>query len=483
MTEDTTSLCSSRAGDLSPLPMAAPADDVAGALRDYLKGVLRCAGIDAGWLLVQLCEPFASDPFFVATSVAEGPVAETTESRARAIVADICAGGSPDRLRLLRRGVYSGYLETEGTRLFRVPRSDGCSPVAAVGRASAQRVESSAAVGNLWIGLCCSDSAEAMDGSSAVCGQDTIRVLEQTPGTLVDVIGAGAQMAQQLCALENALKDPITGLARRSEFNAAVARTLSADGDGVWALLLINPDEFELVNERLGRGGGDRALREIGLQLREQCGPWRSAYHFGSAVFAVFGHFDDARGVLRGAEELRSDMSSRGYLGGTLRLKFSGGVCCVHPNERDDDLDDGEVVQRAWCALKASKVAGGSRAMVWGKDAMTGSMDAHDRLSGIFTADARKDYRNMLLRWETVQDITAHDEPAELSNAFLECIRSIFKPARAALIEQQHDGGSRVVGYAGDRIAEGIGTSAARMLEPLPAALRRLVERAWHSSR
>ena len=54
-------------------------------------------------------------------------------------------------------------------------------------------------------------------------------------------------------------------------------------------------------------------------------------------------------------------------------------------------------------------------------------------LSGVFTADTEKDYRNMLLLWETVALISSHPEPTEMAAAMIDRLATGFQPDRIVL--------------------------------------------------
>ena len=81
------------------------------------------------------------------------------------------------------------------------------------------------------------------------------------------------QTNQQLANSNELLKvqserDPLTGLANRRHFQAAM-RQLAADGKLSGTVYLIDIDHFKVINDRYGHGAGDAVLVEVAQRLRE----------------------------------------------------------------------------------------------------------------------------------------------------------------------------------------------------------------------
>jgi diguanylate cyclase (GGDEF)-like protein len=83
-----------------------------------------------------------------------------------------------------------------------------------------------------------------------------------------------------------ASEDPLTGLANRRAFEAALSAACAA-GDGQLALLLCDLDRFKQVNDTLGHAAGDTLLREIAARLREAANPGGMAARLGGDEFAI----------------------------------------------------------------------------------------------------------------------------------------------------------------------------------------------------
>jgi diguanylate cyclase (GGDEF)-like protein len=88
---------------------------------------------------------------------------------------------------------------------------------------------------------------------------------------------------------ERAGRDELTGLAGRESFAEQLAAVLASDGDGDGAaVLVVDIDDFVLVNETLGPAAGDELLRGVGRRLRECAGEQARVARFGGDEFALF---------------------------------------------------------------------------------------------------------------------------------------------------------------------------------------------------
>jgi diguanylate cyclase (GGDEF)-like protein/PAS domain S-box-containing protein len=154
-----------------------------------------------------------------------------------------------------------------------------------------------------------------------------------------------------LKALEhNGLYDPLTELPNRSLFidrlNGALERTRSAEGHR-FALLYIDLDLFQKVNDTLGYKHGDELLRLVGARLKSCLRQVDTLAHFSGDEFAILldGIKDYSAGV-RVAERILSDLSKPfKVFGHEVSITASIGVAMssrgyVGPSEplRDADL-------------------------------------------------------------------------------------------------------------------------------------------------
>jgi diguanylate cyclase (GGDEF)-like protein/PAS domain S-box-containing protein len=99
-------------------------------------------------------------------------------------------------------------------------------------------------------------------------------LLRDGSGEVVGILSSGEDITERLRAEEEisrlAYFDPLTGLPNRAQLEAELRRCVnrcSRSGRAV-ALLLVDLDNFKLVNDSFGHGAGDRLLRRIAGRLR-----------------------------------------------------------------------------------------------------------------------------------------------------------------------------------------------------------------------
>ena len=250
--------------------------------------------------------------------------------------------------------------------------------------------------------------------------------------------GALASHASQVSAI---LKDPVTGLSDRAGFQALLSeemRTAQLDSRPL-SLLLINPDDFALVNERFGREAGDSIVREISSRLRAILRSSDLIARYGGVIFGATladTPLADARQV---GDKLLRALTEAAFLDGAVRLGFSIGIAVFEPSQENirHPLD---LVRLADQALNAAKRLGGGTVIDWEQRSRTEETGNFDRLSGIFTGNMTKDYRNMVTLWDTIDVITVNPDFQKLASQVVEKLYSAFKPDRVGLFARSEGG-------------------------------------------
>ena len=98
--------------------------------------------------------------------------------------------------------------------------------------------------------------------------------LRDTAGEVTGILASGEDITERLRAEEEisrlAYFDPLTGLPNRAQLEAELRRCVHrcARAGRAVALLLVDLDNFKLVNDSFGHGAGDRLLRRIAGRLR-----------------------------------------------------------------------------------------------------------------------------------------------------------------------------------------------------------------------
>ena len=180
--------------------------------------------------------------------------------------------------------------------------------------------------GDVWIGLHYNSSGipkflrESPDKPGPSGNGESLCI----PQWLTQVLISGAQLAWQVYELSVLLKDSITGLAKRSALQIQVNRSLrqASENHRSCALALLNPNEFEQINQRYGRESGDVILREIGSVLEHNIRQPDSVCHYGGAVFAALLWLAEESEATSAADRLRKALSDHIYLNGEVRLDF-----------------------------------------------------------------------------------------------------------------------------------------------------------------
>lgn len=318
--------------------------------------------------------------------------------------------------------------------------SEGCKrPVAA------QQSRQTSIDGSVWLGLEF-DAKPAFDlltkHLSAPSTEPTVGPMSNE-NPLAWSLVFGLSMALQSQQMSNLLKDPVSRLPGRVEFQARLKLSLrkAMEQQQPISLALINPDDFGLINHRLGRESGDLALRELAEKLQSILRQSDALFRYGGAVFGIIMHLDAVEEANMAAERIRIALSQQVLLNGAVRLNCSIGFV-VYAAERLEaqEIDANEMMRRADRALNAAKLSGGGCTMQWEPGGLSSMVENLDRLNGIFTADTEKDYRNMLLLWDMVSVITAHGETQAIANAFVERLSATFKPKRVGLFEKTEQG-------------------------------------------
>ena len=304
----------------------------------------------------------------------------------------------------------------------------------------------------LWVGL------RYHGGSQAPFIADSFKRAQafmcEMPGCGEDwmmwTLGLSGYLAWESYRLSALHQDHVSQLPGRAEFQACLKseHETAVRERYPLALLLVNPDEFGLTNHRLGREMGDAALREVAMQLARNLRRSDGVFRYGGAVFCILMPATTPTAARAAADKLRQTLGKHGYLDGAARFAFSTGVAVYEPGDDvDSDVlgEPGELLRRADQALNAAKLSGGARTVVWSQDGGDSHLDTLDRLSGIFTADTEKDYRNMLLLWDTITVISSRPETEAIAAEFVDRVGSALGTERVSLYTGLQDDQPRLL--------------------------------------
>lgn len=180
---------------------------------------------------------------------------------------------------------------------------------------------------------------------------------------MIKVVRDGAADAQlQLRVAGFAVRDPLTGLANRAGFDAAVdaACVRAAGGEAIFAVVLCDVDHFKAVNDRLGHAAGDAVLRSVARVIESSCRSSDVPCRYGGEEFALVLPSTDGAGALRVADRLRNAIARTYTATGDdyAAVTASFGVAAWEPGCATPD----SLLRAADDRLYAAKAAGRNRA-------------------------------------------------------------------------------------------------------------------------
>ena len=164
-------------------------------------------------------------------------------------------------------------------------------------------------------------------------------------------------------ALQNALRDPLTGSGNRTAMDSTLKREVGlAQRNGTHlSLLVVDIDHFKKVNDEHGHAAGDCVLKDVAKTLASKSRATDSTYHayrFGGEEFVMLLNNTCLTGAMIAAERIRKALEemSTSYLDKMIQITGSIGVASL----REDD-DDATLFARADKALYEAKQRGRNR--------------------------------------------------------------------------------------------------------------------------
>lgn len=152
-------------------------------------------------------------------------------------------------------------------------------------------------------------------------------------GNSADLLQQVGRLRRRVAELEEqAVTDPLTGLLNRRGADAALRRILKRRGRGGRAsLIMLDLDRFKALNDSLGHGAGDAALRAVGEAVRGALRETDAAARWGGEEVLVVVE-DCLEGALATAERLRAairGLDLRAPEGTRFAVRASAGVAEV----------------------------------------------------------------------------------------------------------------------------------------------------------
>jgi diguanylate cyclase (GGDEF)-like protein/PAS domain S-box-containing protein len=205
------------------------------------------------------------------------------------------------------------------------------------------------------------------DGSVYIADQ-TITPVRDASGEIVNFIAVHQDITerknQDRRILHMAMHDPLTNLPNRRVLEEAVEGALRSAGRGEpSALLLMDVDNFKVINDTVGQSAGDRFLLEIAELLASAIRPCDVLARFGGDEFAILLQGATREMAQNIAERLRDAVGQTRFHenGYTFAPTVTIGIGLL----ADGESDAATVQALADSALHAGKEAGKNRVVVY----------------------------------------------------------------------------------------------------------------------
>jgi diguanylate cyclase (GGDEF)-like protein/PAS domain S-box-containing protein len=197
--------------------------------------------------------------------------------------------------------------------------------------------------------------------------EDSTAPIRNREGRVVGAVVVFHDVTEQRRKIEeafafNATHDPLTGLLNSTEFNARLNRALSTVqmGDGVLhTLLLIDLDQFRLVNDACGHSVGDRVLQNIATLIESCIRSGDTLARLGGDEFAVLMEHCPARPAQLIAESICDRLDGYRFLHDQHRFRIGASIGLVEINATW--RNSSEVLQAGDTACSTAKESGRNR--------------------------------------------------------------------------------------------------------------------------
>ncbi|MBV9619650.1 MAG: PAS domain S-box protein, partial [Gammaproteobacteria bacterium] len=165
--------------------------------------------------------------------------------------------------------------------------------------------------------------------------------------------------------------DALTGLINRREFDSRLhAALLSAQrGEGAWALLYIDLDQFKLVNDTCGHQAGDRLLRDVTGLLQTRVRGSDTIARLGGDEFGVLLEACTLEQATRIAEAARQAIRDFRFVWGGSTLSVGASIGIVQIRAETENV--ASIMSAADIACYAAKDAGRNRIHVYGAEGVS----------------------------------------------------------------------------------------------------------------
>jgi len=193
--------------------------------------------------------------------------------------------------------------------------------------------------------------------------------------SLLDMVSrqaaAAIQKARLLDEVENyrtqALTDSLTGLYNRRYLDTSLEKELARANrfQQAFSVLMIDIDDFKVINDEVGHLCGDRILRELALELQGWMRTTDIISRYGGEEFVIVPPGTEQKGAIGLAEKLRAHVEAALFPCGTpaqhRKLTISAGVATFP----DNAVSPQDMLEKADQALRQAKGLGKNMILPW----------------------------------------------------------------------------------------------------------------------
>jgi diguanylate cyclase (GGDEF)-like protein/PAS domain S-box-containing protein len=226
--------------------------------------------------------------------------------------------------------------------------------------------ESKARGGGLW-----RSEFRIVDGAGATRWMDAVVRIRAASGpseaeSLWVLHDVSEQKLASLRVRQAYERDDLTGLLSRAYFETLVDAALArhVKGEATYALIILDIDSFQEINEVYGRTVGDKLLTQVASALQARVRTGDVVARFEADKFAMLCETRVPGAALLVAERLVSALYRTYEMDGhRMTVTLSAGV--AEPHERDVRTTVNDLLQEAESAVERARDAGGNRCLTY----------------------------------------------------------------------------------------------------------------------
>ena len=221
--------------------------------------------------------------------------------------------------------------------------------------------------------------------------------------------------------------DPLTGLANRADFEMRLERALQSarDRDASHALLYVDLDQFQLVNEACGHAAGDQFLREASAILQAGVRSRDTLARLGGDEFGIILEHCDMAGARDVADKIRDRMDEKRFAHDGRKFRIGASIGLV-PIDRSWE-DSNKLLKAADTACYAAKEAG------------------RDRVVSYFDVDGSVEARRSETAWVHLLDQAISENHFTLFAQKIEPLQGIGGGLRCEILLRLRDGDGKLI--------------------------------------